>query len=51
MAETILVVEDEANIQEIVSQYLKRAGYLVSAVSDGATAIQYFDGNSPIWSF
>ena len=34
MAESILVVEDEQNIQEIVCLYLKRAGYLVSAVSD-----------------
>jgi DNA-binding response OmpR family regulator len=47
MAETILVVEDEGSIQEIVSLYLRRAGYLVTAVSDGEAAIQSLEKASP----
>ncbi len=47
MPETILVVEDEISIQEIVSLYLRRAGYLVTAVSDGAAAIQSLECASP----
>jgi DNA-binding response OmpR family regulator len=47
MAETILVVEDEGSIQEIVSLYLKRAGFLVLAVSDGAAAIQSLEKATP----
>ena len=47
MAESILVVEDESSIQEIVSLYLKRAGYQVSAFSDGAAALQWLEKTSP----
>src|SRR5664279_3107086 len=47
MAETILVVEDELNIQEIVCLYLRRAGYLVSAVSDGQQALDFLARQSP----
>ncbi len=35
----ILVVEDEPSIREVVSLYLKRAGYQVSVVGDGRTAL------------
>jgi DNA-binding response OmpR family regulator len=47
MAETILVVEDELNIQEIICLYLKRAGYQVSAVSDGQQALDFLARQSP----
>jgi len=47
MAESILVVEDEQNIQEIVCLYLKRAGYLVSAVSDGQQALDVLARQTP----
>jgi DNA-binding response OmpR family regulator len=47
MVETILVAEDELNIQEIVSLYLKRAGYQVSAVSDGQQALDFLARQSP----
>ncbi|HMD89441.1 MAG TPA: response regulator transcription factor [Anaerolineaceae bacterium] len=47
MAETILVVEDEQNIQEIVCLYLKRAGYLVIPVSDGQQALEVLARQSP----
>ena len=35
----ILVVEDESSIAEIVSLYLRRAGYAVDCVADGEAAI------------
>ena len=38
----ILVVEDEASIAEVVSLYLKRAGYTVHIASDGKQAINLF---------
>lgn len=47
MAETILVVEDELNIQEIICLYLRRAGYQVSAVSDGQQALDLLAKQSP----
>jgi DNA-binding response OmpR family regulator len=38
-AAMILVVEDEPSIGEVVSLYLKRAGYAVSVARDGETAL------------
>jgi DNA-binding response OmpR family regulator len=35
----ILVVEDEASIAEVVSLYLKRAGFQVQIASDGRQAM------------
>src|SRR5574342_63754 len=46
-AKTILVVEDEASIAEVVSLYLKRAGYNVLIASDGRQAMNTFDRQSP----
>jgi len=39
----ILVVEDEASIAEVVSLYLKRAGYEVQIASDGKQAMSVFE--------
>jgi DNA-binding response OmpR family regulator len=36
----VLVVEDEPSIREVVSLYLKRAGYQVSVVGDGRAALE-----------
>ena len=44
---TILVVEDEASIAEVVSLYLKRAGYNVQIASDGRKAMNAFERQSP----
>jgi DNA-binding response OmpR family regulator len=44
---TILVVEDEASIAEVVSLYLKRAGYNVQIASDGKQAMNIFDNQMP----
>ena len=43
----ILVVEDEASIAEVVSLYLKRAGYEVQVASDGKQAMTLFERMSP----
>ena len=43
----ILVVEDEASIAEVVSLYLKRAGFSVQIASDGKQAIQLFQKQPP----
>jgi DNA-binding response OmpR family regulator len=46
-AKTILVVEDEASIAEVVSLYLKRAGYQVQIASDGRQAMNVFEKQMP----
>jgi DNA-binding response OmpR family regulator len=43
----IAIVEDEPNISEVVSLYLKRAGYTVSAYSDGLAAADAFKNQLP----
>src|SRR5574337_1924576 len=44
---TILVVEDEASIAEVVSLYLKRAGYQVQIASDGKQALNLLEKQIP----
>jgi DNA-binding response OmpR family regulator len=44
---SILVVEDEASIAEVVSLYLKRAGYNVLIASDGRQAMNSFEDQQP----
>ncbi|MCL2386622.1 MAG: response regulator transcription factor [Defluviitaleaceae bacterium] len=39
---TIAVVEDDRHINEVVTEYLKEAGYEVISVSDGQTAQEMF---------
>jgi signal transduction histidine kinase/CheY-like chemotaxis protein len=38
--ETILVVEDEAGVRELASEFLRAAGYKVFEASDGASALK-----------
>jgi DNA-binding response OmpR family regulator len=45
--ERILVVDDEANIIDLVRLYLERDGYQVEAASDGAQAIEKIGSLSP----
>ena len=40
MAQTILVVDDEARIVKLVRDYLVRAGFDVLVAQDGETAFQ-----------
>ncbi len=43
----IALVEDEPSIREVVSLYLKRAGYSVTAYPDGAAALDGFERQIP----
>jgi len=43
----ILVVEDEPSIAEVVSLYLRRAGFQVKIASDGGEALDMLDGVPP----
>ncbi len=43
----LLVVEDEPSIAEVVSLYLKRAGYQVKIVSDGQAALDFMSRQMP----
>jgi DNA-binding response OmpR family regulator len=48
MAEArILVVEDEPSIREVVSLYLRRAGYDVTGVADGRAALEHLAHQLP----
>lgn len=42
---TILIVEDEKNTNEAISEYLRSLGYNVLSVYDGAEALQIFKQN------
>jgi DNA-binding response OmpR family regulator len=44
---TILVVEDEMSIGEVVSLYLRRAGYQVNWVQNGQEAIDFLEAQTP----
>jgi DNA-binding response OmpR family regulator len=43
----ILVVEDEPSIAEVVSLYLKRAGYQVTCLNDGKSALKRLEQQMP----
>ena len=43
----ILVVEDEPSIREVVSLYLRRAGYQVTVVADGHAALESLSAQMP----
>ena len=47
MAELVLVVEDEANVRELVSYTLLGAGYRVHAVGDGESALSEARQSAP----
>ncbi len=47
MSETILIVEDEPSVQEIVGLYLQRAGYQTVAARDGQQAIDLLEKRLP----
>ena len=44
---SILVVEDEPAVAEVVSLYLRRAGYVVRVVDTGPAAVREFDTQPP----
>lgn len=45
--ERILVVDDEANIVDLVTLYLEREGYRVDSAFDGATALEMIRDDEP----
>ena len=45
--ETILIVDDEANIVELARMYLEREGFRVQAASDGAKALEMITRQPP----
>ena len=45
--ETILVVEDEAKIAEVLISYLEREGFLVVCAADGEAALRLFAAYAP----
>ena len=45
---TILVVEDEPNVAEVVSLYLRRAGFTVEIANDGNAAMAFLEKNIPL---
>jgi DNA-binding response OmpR family regulator len=47
MRETILVVDDEANIVELARLYLTQEGYRVESAGDGRTALEKVDALRP----
>jgi len=44
---SILVIEDEPSIREVVALYLERAGYRVTCVADGNSALEILEKNPP----
>jgi DNA-binding response OmpR family regulator len=46
-ADQIMLVEDEPSISEVVTLYLKRAGFQVQAFTDGALALERLQQNLP----
>ena len=46
--ETILVVEDEAKIAEVLISYLEREGFLVVCAADGEAALRLFAAHAPV---
>ena len=47
MAHTILVVEDDSNIAELIRMYLEKEGFEVRIATDGAAALQEFAKREP----
>jgi len=43
MAQTVMVVEDDAHIREVVLEYLKASGFRVRAAADGGAAMAVLD--------
>ena len=51
MKVNILIVEDEVDIREGVSEYLSEVGYNVISAEDGMQAIEIFNKNKCQWIY
>jgi DNA-binding response OmpR family regulator len=47
MPQTVLVVDDDATVSDVVRRYLERAGYDVALAADGLTALTAFGVHHP----
>src|SRR5438270_287197 len=47
MAETILVVDDDPTVSDVVRRYLEQAGYAVTLVGDGREALAAYERIRP----
>ena len=45
--QTILIVEDEPSIAQVLRSYLEREGFAVAVAADGQEALTQFDAVSP----
>lgn len=45
--QTVLVVDDEPTVREVIRRYLERDGYAVREAADGPAALTEIEGNSP----
>src|SRR2546423_15089126 len=46
-AESILVVDDDPTVSDVVRRYLERAGYTVTLSADGRDALAVYDRDPP----
>ena len=49
MAKTILIVEDDPNISELVQMYLEKEGYHTKIAADGGQGVALFRQCGRIW--
>lgn len=47
MDQTILIVEDESEIRQYITQLLREEGYIVSGVESGAEALKFLESRTP----
>src|SRR5260370_18692946 len=47
MSERILIVEDEADVAELVAHHLQKAGFSVDVQTDGLSALSAIKSNPP----
>lgn len=47
MRKTILVVDDDPTIRDVLERYLQREGFAVLTAADGQTALQKADSEKP----
>ena len=49
MAVSVLIVEDDRNIAELLQMYLEKEGYAVTVAADGGQGLAKFRPSSRIW--
>lgn len=49
MAVSVLIVEDDRNIAELLQMYLEKEGYAVTVAADGGRVLPNSGPSSPTW--